>query len=214
MKIIHLPAYSKAEVKIPSEIAKRLPKGLGVVTTIQHMKSAKNVALEIGGVFVGQVLGCKNMKAVNLKEDVSGFLFIGSGKFHPLAVALNTGKTVYCFDPLSSKLSQIGQEEVEMIQKKKQAGVMKYLASENIGILVSTKSGQNNAIRAEKFIKEHSGSAKKHYLFAFETLDIAWLDHFPFIECWVNTACPRMIEDLEGMANLEDIEAALKEQTP
>jgi diphthamide biosynthesis enzyme Dph1/Dph2-like protein len=47
---------------------------------------------------------------------------------------------------------------------------------------------------------------KKFYMFAFDTLQASYLDNFPFIQCWVNTACPRIFEDFrEKMANLEDL---------
>jgi len=31
------------------------------------------------------------------------------------------------------------------------------------------------------------------------------LENFNFIEVWVNTACPRIADDVEGMINLRDL---------
>jgi diphthamide biosynthesis enzyme Dph1/Dph2-like protein len=36
---------------------------------------------------------------------------------------------------------------------------------------------------------------KKFYLLLFDTLDFAQLENFNFIECFVNTACPRISYD-------------------
>jgi len=46
---------------------------------------------------------------------------------------------------------------------------------------------------------------KKFYTFIAETIDLNQLENFPFIECWVNTACPRIAEDKKGMININEI---------
>ena len=38
----------------------------------------------------GQVLGCNTSSAGAVMEDIDCFLFVGTGSFHPLAVALAT----------------------------------------------------------------------------------------------------------------------------
>ena len=204
MEIMHLRARSKVSCEIPDNLLKEIPAGLGVVTTIQHLWQIDKVVTQVKGVLCGQVLGCRTERAD--KSKVSGFLFVGSGKFHPLAVAMNTGKTVYCYDPMTKKLTKIDKEEIEKIQKGKQAAYVKYLASDVIGILVSTKTGQNQMKRAKTFIESRKNDGKKYYLFAFDTLNVPWLEHFPFVQAWVNTACPRISEDLHGIANIADIE--------
>ncbi len=48
---------------------------------------------------------------------------------------------------------------------------------------------------------------KRFYKFVFDTLDYSQLENFPFIECWVNTACPRIFDDLRSIINIQDISA-------
>ena len=55
---------------------------------------------------------------------------------------------------------------------------------------------------------------KKFYLLLFVTLDFSQLENFNFIECFVNTACPRIaIDDASGwkkpIVNPNELEIAL-----
>ena len=36
---------------------------------------------------------------------------------------------------------------------------------------------------------------KKCYIFVFDTLDAREMENFPFIDFWINTACPRIADD-------------------
>ena len=46
---------------------------------------------------------------------------------------------------------------------------------------------------------------KNYFIFAFDTLNISDLENFPFIDCWVNTACPRIADERKNMINISDI---------
>jgi len=46
---------------------------------------------------------------------------------------------------------------------------------------------------------------KKYYLFAFDTLQANELENFPFIDCWVNTACSRIADEKSNIVNIDDI---------
>ena len=46
---------------------------------------------------------------------------------------------------------------------------------------------------------------KKFYIFAYDTLDIPSLENFPFVQCWVNTACPRIADEKSFMVNIGDL---------
>ena len=93
MKIIHIHAKSLEEIKIKNP--ETLPTRIGLVTTIQHMHKLEEVKtfLEKKGkkaVICGQVLGCN--ASCTAGKDVDAFLYIGSGRFHPIGVALKTLK--------------------------------------------------------------------------------------------------------------------------
>ena len=74
--------------------------------------------------------------------------------------------------------------------------------------MVSLKPGQNNFKKAAEWKLKLKG--KNCYIFAFDTLDFNQIENFPFIECWVNTACNRILDDYDKFpkspVDLSDIE--------
>ena len=91
---------------------------VGVCTTIQHVHKIDQALLALkeqgmrgivgpaGGRirYAGQVLGCSyaSAKAVDAEE----YLFIGTGRFHPLGIALATGKRVVTADPITGEVER------------------------------------------------------------------------------------------------------------
>ncbi|MFH1638036.1 MAG: 2-(3-amino-3-carboxypropyl)histidine synthase subunit 1/2 [Candidatus Woesearchaeota archaeon] len=180
------------------EVAKQIKfsKKLGLVTTVQHLHKLEEVKkLFPDSIVAGTVLGCDVANALKIKDEVDAFLFIGSGNFHPLEIAMQTGKKVLTADPVTGKTGEINEEEIAKRKNRARAAYMKFLASDKIGILVSTKEGQCEMAAAERLKKELK---KECYIFVFDTLDFTELENFTDIEAWVSTACPRMaIEDYD-----------------
>jgi 2-(3-amino-3-carboxypropyl)histidine synthase len=74
----------------------------------------------------------------------------------------------------------------------------KFSKAKTIGILISSKPGQENLKSAEVVKEQLEKKGKKVYMFYFDTLIPEELLNFPQIEAWVNTACPRIsIDDIE-----------------
>lgn len=214
MRALFIEAKSNADVKKAVEKSlKFLPKKVGIVTTAQHKHRLKEIKeileknkikAEIGG----QILGCDVSKAKKIKNKVDAFLYVGSGRFHPIGVQLETGKKVIMANPLTNEAKVLEKQEVEKIQKQQKGALIKYLSSKEIGIIVSTKPGQNKlkkALELKKKIKD-----KKCYIFIADTINPAEFENFPFIECWVNTACPRFADNKKGVLNYELVEKTLK----
>ncbi|MBD3249070.1 hypothetical protein GF336_03420 [Candidatus Woesearchaeota archaeon] len=214
MKTVFLEAKSKTDVFPALEKSLRyLPEKIGILTTAQHMHKLKDVKkfLEEKGkkIFLGgQIIGCNASNAVKIKDKVDAFLYVGSGNFHPIEAALETEKKVVKADPLSGKAEVLKKEEVDKIRKRQKGALIKFLSSEKIGILVSTKPGQENmkkAFELKKNLKE-----KEVYIFVADDLNMGQLENFPFIESWINTACPRLVEDKIGVINYEAAEKAVE----
>ncbi len=220
MKIMMVEGRYKGKINLSNLDASLLPKRIGLSTTVQFLdfidqikdyleKNGKMVVVgKIRQKYEGQLLGCDYGAADNLKNDVDAFLYIGTGKFHPLGIALNIKKEVFCYDLISAELSRIDRAEVERYNRKRKAAYMKFLEANEIGFLVSLKPGQNNfrkAIELKNTLKD-----KNCYIFAFDTLDFGQIENFPFIQCWVNTACNRILDDYEKfskpLVDLGDIE--------
>lgn len=211
MKIFCLEAKSDIDVMpVVREAFRHLKGNVAIVSTIQHLHKLEEAKAflrknSIKAEIAGQVLGCRVPK---IPDNVDQILYIGSGRFHPVGIFLKTGKEVIAANPLTGSVVKITQKDVEAIEKRKKGALAKFFSSEKIGILITTKSGQANVQGGKKRIEEimKKYKDKRFYMFAFDTLQKNELENFNFIECWVNTACPRLFEDFErGMINIEDI---------
>ncbi|MBD3361785.1 hypothetical protein GF358_03255 [Candidatus Woesearchaeota archaeon] len=203
MKVLNIHAKANVDIKLPEDKLKKLPPNIGLVTTIQHLDRLNDVQAQLpNSIIAGQVLGCNTDAAVKINDQVGVFLFIGSGIFHPIAIALKTKKPVFCWNPFTKELKQIKDDEIKQYEQKKKGSLTKFLSSDKIGILVSTKPGQYNM---EKALKLKKRADKDYYIFQFDTFNLNELENFPFIECWVNTACPRIADEKINIINIQDI---------
>jgi len=194
MKTLFIPAKAKTDI---SKVLKKVKlKGkTGTITTIQYLNQVKKLK---GFVFGGQVLGCNIENAKKLNVDQ--FLFIGSGRFHPIYTALKLNKPVYIANPETNEFSKISNEEVQKLQNQIKGKLLKYYSANKIGIIVSTKPGQNNIKQA---IKLKSKLKKPSFIFITDNISINELENFPDIDCWINTACPRI--EGKSIINYEDL---------
>ena len=208
MKTVFIEAKHKGIVKLNKSIINKLPKKVGLVSTIQFLHNLPSIKRQLTkeyktALIGGQIIGCNFSKANKIKNKVDCFLFIGTGEFHPLGLVYEINKPTFILNPISLKLTKISKEEVEAYKKRRKGAYLKFLTAKNIGILVTTKQGQSqldNAIALKNKLKR-----KSSYIFLTDTLDINQLENFPFIEAWVNTACPRIIEDKIGILNIKEI---------
>ena len=58
--------------------------------------------------------------------------------------------------------------------------------------MVSTKPGQQYLEDAKRLKEKLDKEGKKAFIFINTSIDLSYLEDFPFIEAWVNTACPRI----------------------
>lgn len=200
MKTLFIEARYTGKIELGKRTIDKLPEKIGIITTAQFADRLNEIKGQLGTKKLitakgkqkheAQVLGCDASATEKIKDKVDAFLYVGSGEFHPLWIAIKTKKPVYCFNPLTTMFSEISKKDIEEHEKKRKGALIRFLSSEHIGILASTKPGQNNLKRAMELKEKLKG--KNCFLFAFDTLDTRELENFPFIECWVNTACPRI----------------------
>ena len=220
MKIMMVEGRYKGKINLSNLDASILPKTIGLATTVQFLDYTDEIKnyLESKGkkIFIdkmkqkyeSQLLGCDQGAAEKIKDNVDAFLYVGTGVFHPLGIAISIDKEVFCYDPIHAIMSKIDSEQVKRYNAKRKGAYMKFLEAEEIGILVSLKPGQNNFRKAAELKKQLKG--KNCYIFAFDTLDFSQVENFPFIQCWVNTACNRILDDYgkfpKPLIDLSDIE--------
>jgi len=141
--------------------------------------------------YPGQVLGCDYSAAIPGSDC---FLFLGSGKFHPLGVAQNVEKTVLFLDFEGGKLENLEKEKFRLM-KIRAAQVEKARGAKNFGILVSTKPGQGSLALAESVKKQLEKRGKNAWILIageFTPEKILGLK----LDCLVDCACPRIAEDI------------------
>ena len=124
---------------------------------------------------------------------MDGFLYVGDGEFHANALVLgqkdeNEFKEVMNYNPINKKFKSFKIKDVEKILKRYKGGLMKFLSSNNIGVLISIKPGQEQLKMSKKLEKYD----KNFYYFLSNDIDFSKKEDFPFIEYWVNSACPRL----------------------
>jgi len=96
---------------------------------------------------------------------------------------------------------------VDNFTKQRKASKLRFLKAETVGIIVSSKTGQNGIMSALR-LKQRTD--KKYYIFGVDTLNYSELQNFPFIQCWVNTACPRIVDEKNDVVNIEDVREFLQ----
>ncbi|MBI4015623.1 MAG: diphthamide biosynthesis enzyme Dph2 [Candidatus Aenigmarchaeota archaeon] len=141
----------------------------------------------------GQLLGCDGNAGLSVAGKVDCFVSLGSGKFHALAVALETKKPLFLLDIERGEIRS-AEAAKELFFKQKAVAVSRAKDSKTFGIVISTKPGQKFfSARDLKSIIEKKG--KTAYIFACDELKPEKIEDFP-VDCIVNTACPRIaIED-------------------
>jgi len=143
----------------------------------------------------GQVLGCDISSALDVTDKVDCLLYLGTGKFHPLNMLFKTDKPIYIANPFTKKVEKLDDEYKRSYLAKKAIRMSKAKESKCFGILLSTKPGQyykNSVDKIKELAKKHG---KEAVPLIFDTINPDSLLDFTGIDCYINTACPRIIED-------------------
>jgi 2-(3-amino-3-carboxypropyl)histidine synthase len=204
MHTMFIEARYSEKFKLTQELVDRLPDTITLATTVQFLDSLDAIKKQLEDAdikvklfkgahakYAGQILGC----SLNKQEDTDAFLYIGTGEFHPKALLLANNKPVFSYNPLSEQFEQKDMKDIEKINKRKTGALLRYMNAKNVGIIVSTKPGQNNLSSAEALKQKLSSEGKGAYIFVTDILNFNEFENFPFVDCWVNTACPRIAYD-------------------
>ena len=203
MKTIFIPAKKISKVnkfKI-LEISKKLPINIAITYSIQYKEQAREIKSLLGkshkiNSFI-QVLGCSRP---DFPKSTQAILLIGNGRFHAVSLAFESKLSVYILE--DSQLTKISKKEIEVLEKKQKSSYLKFLHSDKVGILISTKPGQQNLQKALDFKKNLKN--KKSYLFISNNIDTSEFENFG-LNSWVNTACPRMDMNSNMVINIDKI---------
>ena len=203
--VIFLEARMKEDLRDVVEKAAIVLKAkrVGITTTIQHVHKLDQ-ALEaltkygIKGLLgpagervkhPGQVLGCSYSTARAL--DVEEYLFIGTGQFHPLGIALATGKRVVIADPVTGEVSEI---DTDPMLRRRFGAISRAGEAKRFAILVSKKPGQRRMELAQKLKALGEAGGLEMFMVYLDNIEPDRLLNLG-AEAAVSTACPRVALD-------------------
>jgi 2-(3-amino-3-carboxypropyl)histidine synthase len=204
---IELPAQMDVCTVVRKAVSS-LPRCVGIVTTCQHVHMLAEVKriLERAGFspiigkgdsrikYDGQVLGCNFSSARAISTAVDGYLFIGTGNFHPLGVALATGKPVIIADPYLNEVRTVAELRAQIIRER--YGVITTAQNaEAFGIIISTKRWQFRAQLALRLREQLRTAGKTAHLLVMDNIEPERVDSFRGFDALVSTACPRIAID-------------------
>ena len=221
MKLTFLQAKYGIDFKVPKDFIKTLhkvfdsgkTKNLAVFSAVQFRPNMEEVfsllkkegfTSETSKPFrtsiEGQMLGCDSYKD-SLKLDltgIDGFIYIGDGYFHPNALLLaqefeDEIKPVILMNVVQGIVEIIDRSHIEKYLKKKKGNLMQFHNNDDIGVFVTTKWGQEYKETALKLAAQYP--KKNFYYFIGDNFLDYEMENFPYIKCWVNTACPRIGQD-------------------
>ncbi len=138
--------------------------------------------------YPGLVLGCNFSAAA---PDCDEYLYIGTGDFHALGVALATKKPVRIVDPV---IEEVRMPDVDRMLRKRCAAIERSLGAQSIGVIVSTKIGQCRKELAFDLCAMAEAHGMNAYILMMDMVTPDALRAFD-LDAFVNTACPRIAID-------------------
>ena len=144
--------------------------------------------------FEGQVLGCNITSIDPIAAQVDQFLYIGSGDFHPLSVAIASDRPVLIIDPLMGEVREIDDLK-DRILRQRHAAIVRAADAASFLILVSTKVGQMRMEQAQRLRRLAEENGKR------VATSCCWRSSHPDrllpydADAFVSTACPRIAID-------------------
>ncbi len=195
IKIDVLPILEKEFEKINKY------ESIGLITTLQFLDCLNYIKnflecngkkVEIGKskrLYAGQILGCDVAAAQAVEHKVDCFLFISSGKFHPLG--LKTEKPFFALDVEKQKIDMLNTEK---FAKQRMVAIELARDARTFGILVSTKPGQQNLKLAERIKNKLQKAGKNAHILVFDEIKPEKLGGLQ-LDAFINTACSRIADD-------------------
>jgi 2-(3-amino-3-carboxypropyl)histidine synthase len=215
-----LYVHAEVDVDVKRLVEETLPhlcgwRRVGIVTTVQHVHQLQEIALELKkqGVEVrvgegddktpnaGQILGCHYNVALRVIDDVDAFLYIGGGRFHPLGLALSTGKPVVVANPYDGSVNVLGSEALMELAKRRMASIVAARDAKALGILVSSKPGQMALEEAEDLEGRFRDRGVEATVIYLDEVRAEHLNNYTEFQAFIVTACPRIA--LDGVTGVD-----------
>lgn len=201
MKYEFVEAKYTGETSLDSKELKKLDDLVYLSGSVQFLDYLKSVKKELESLnkkvvllqgthsfHEGQILGCDIPKLESI-SDQGCVLIVSTGLFHGKAGILSNNKT-FVLNPITGKIAKL-----EVNSKKIKGLYLKFLMSKSVGIIISTKKGQYYTKRIEELEKKYPD--KEFYKIITDNINPVALEDFSYLGFYVNTACARMMDDLD-----------------
>lgn len=211
--ILFVPVHTAIPLLPAAEAALEHLKGkrVGVTTVAQHADKVGAVMdwLKEQGIDVktgrgdarlynpAQVLGCNYSSAMQVEEEVDCFLYLGTGDFHPLGLAMSSDLPVIAADPFTKEV-RIFSDIKDRFMRQRWAAIARARDAKTFAVLVSTKSGQMRTPQAMRIKEELESHGKEAYIVALRDITPDNLLYFRHVDAFVVAACPRVPIDDQG----------------
>ncbi len=202
MKTLFLTTKYNKKITLPKQVIGSLPASIGLFSTAQFIGALPSIERQLKKAgkkpvlfktkhtkYKGQIYGCN----LDKYDGVDAFLYIGEGMFHPKALLIGNNKKVHIWNPISRQYSVIDKRLIEKELNRQKAALSLFLMKKNIGVILSTKHGQSYLEYAFRLSEKYP--EKSFYYIVYNDIDFSRMEDFPFIDVWVNTACPRIAFD-------------------
>jgi 2-(3-amino-3-carboxypropyl)histidine synthase len=183
-----------------------VPHRLGLVASVQHLDLIPRLtdALRTRGIslvtgtgdhrlhYSAQALGCNYTSAQSVSSQVDGYLFLGTGRFHPVGLAFAVDKPVWSLDPLQDRLEP--PIDRGTLVRDRQLLVARAMDARSFGILVSSFSGQDRSAMAAALVERARRKGRTAEIIVAGRIDPRDLEGRN-LDAYVCTACPRIALD-------------------
>jgi len=219
VELLLIPAQWEGEIKFTQELKNYLEennvKSIALFASVQFTeldnlkKEIENLGIKINTTKAKrtnaplQILGCDSYEDSfedPIIETSDLILYIGDGMFHPKALLLaqinkEKPKPVLILNPIENKIEEIDQGNIKDQLIRTKRNLRMFVSAQTLGILVTVKPGQQYLNAAKNLKEKLEKEGKKAYIFIDDTINLNQLENYPFIDCWINTACPRIGQD-------------------
>ena len=182
---------------------------IALATTVQHhhqflqMKQffeqhGKQIFIKEGywAAKAGQVLGCDALGIKKVEKDIEAVVFIGNGLFHPTAIDINPSIPIFLYNTYTKKVSDV-RGDIERMKKKRRGSLAAAFNCKKFAILLSTKVGQFNPGFAKWAKVELEKRGLEASILVANELEPIPIRNFWVYDCYINTSCPRIVDDTE-----------------
>lgn len=207
IKVIYVPLDYTLTIEQKEFIIEKIQtinaKKINLVTTAQYLSNISDIIARLQKINItvidskktkrlqqNQILGCDCSSITDLKYPI---VFLGDGSFHVNNISfIHSFQDIYSLNPITKTITKIKNNDLFLRQRY--AAIARARNCNSFGILVSTKIGQNRIKIAKDIKKKLEKINKKAYIFTSDYINENYLLGID-VECYINTACPRLTYD-------------------